>query len=241
MTCARRRPVVVAERNVTPMGDTHMTRQNGKAPRAPKTNTRAVEAAPKKASAKPAAKKASAKPRAASTAVDTTVSAALASPQPTHGTTQHLLVVRGGHVVSLVLDGGPGLVPWTGPLDARLPLFVTWLMDAPGLARPDVQLQSVTLHARVGGVDLPTVLMSDDERHQGELVRLPTRLELPADAAGELEYWFEVVTTSGETLWHSNFGRNFRLPLASGAAAVEQLSAMLDSATELAAPASLRS
>jgi hypothetical protein len=213
----------------------HMPRENGKAPRAPKTSTRAVQSEPKKAKAP--AKKAAAKPRTAARKV----SAALSSPQPTHGTAQHLLVARGGHVISLVLDGGPGVVPWTGPLDARLPLFVTWLMDAPGLARPDVQLSAVTLHARVGGVDLPTVLMSDDERHQGELVRLPTRLELPADASGELEYWFEVLTTSGETLWHSNYGRNFRLPLASGAEAVEQLSAMLDSANELAAPAALRS
>jgi len=215
-----------------------MPRETGKAPRAPKATTESKGAAKK--AVKPA-KKAAAKP-AARAAEGASSTPALPPVQAgMHGTAQQLLVARGGHVLSLVLDGGQGLIPWSGPLDARLPLFVTWLMDATALARPEAQLASVTLHARVGDVELPPVLLTDDARHQGELVRLPTRLELPADAAGELEYWFEVVTTAGETLWHSNWGRNFRLPLASGAAAVAQLSAMLDSAGELSAQPALRS
>lgn len=226
---------------------------NEKAPK--KATAKRAPAKTTKSAAKPTAKTASAKkapakaapavnllPRTESTEVAQAVDAALA-PRPvevTHGTTQHVLVSRGGTTVSLVLDGGPGLVPWSGALDARLPLFVTWLMDAPGLARPDVQLKAVTLHARIGELELAPVLVSDDRLHEGELVRLPTRVELPAGATGELEYWFEVETSSGETLWHSNYGRNFRLTL-QGDEAVEPLSAMLDATGGLANPADLRS
>lgn len=231
-----------------------MTRENQKTAKATRATKRAAPKAAKPAVKKTAAKKTAKTsattpavevnllPRAAATEVHAAVDAALAprALETTHGTTQHVLVSRGGTVVSLVLDGGPGLVPWSGPLDARLPLFVTWLMDAPGLARPDVQLKAVTMHARLGDVTLTPVLVSDDRSHEGELVRLPTRVELPADAAGELEYWFEVETTSGETLWHSNYGRNFRLSLASGREAVEQLSAMLDAAGPRSSPADLR-
>jgi hypothetical protein len=131
-------------------------------------------------------------------------------------------------------------VPWTRPLDARLPVFVTWLVDAQGLGRPDVQLKAVTMHARIGELELPPVLLSEERTHEGELVRLPTRLELPTDVAGELEYWFEVETTSGETLWHSNFGWNFRLPLGSSDEGVEPLSAMMDPPGHLSANTDLR-
>lgn len=227
-----------------------MARQNGKkTEKAEKSDaTPAVKAAaPKKAAAPrktPARKAAAPKPATPPAEVDFAVSAALA-PEPgrvpdSQGTTQHLLVSRGGHVLSLSLDGGPGVVPLSGALDAKLPLFVTWLLDAPGLARPDVVLKAVTLHARLGDTLLPPVLVTDERTFAGELVRLPTRLELPADASGELEYWFEVETTSGETLWHSHFGKNFRLPIASGTRAVEQLSAMLESASALQGPADLR-
>ncbi|GMU60492.1 MAG: hypothetical protein AMXMBFR34_22550 [Myxococcaceae bacterium] len=227
-----------------------MTRDNGKPSRAAKSTTSPARAAPRKAPAKSPRSKSAARSaagaakgapaRPAPGELDAAISSALSPAQPPHGTSQHLVVARGGHLVCLVVDGGPGVVPWTGGLDARLPLFLTWLMDAPGLARPDVQLEAVTLHARVGGVELTPVQLSDDERFQGELVRLPTRVELPAGAAGDFEYWFEVRTTSGETLWHSNFGRNFRLPFASSQSASLQLSAMLDASAGLGTPVDLR-
>lgn len=202
-------------------------------------------ASTKKATAKalaPAAPAVNLLPRAESTEVAEAVDAALAprAVTSTHGTTQHIVVARGGTMVSLLLDGGPGLVPWSGALDTRLPLFVTWLMDAPALARPDVQLKAVTLHSRIGELTLAPVLVSDDRLHEGELVRLPTRVELPVGATGELEYWFEVETATGETLWHSNYGRNFRLPLL-GSETVEPLTAMLDAAGALKPSADLRS
>ncbi|MEW5738755.1 MAG: hypothetical protein AB1938_07500 [Myxococcota bacterium] len=224
-----------------------MARDNGKTPRAPKSTptTKAAKPAPKKAkaplkAARPASVAKSHPARPAPGELDAAISSALATTSPAHGTSQHLLVARGGHVLSLVVDGGPGVIPWTGAVDPRLPLFVTWLMDAPALARPDVQLESVTLHARVGGVELPPVVVSDEERYGDELVRLPTRLELPLEATGDLEYWFEVLTTAGETLWHSNFGRNFRLPLAQASSAPQELSAMLDATAQLGAPVDLR-
>lgn len=225
---------------------------NEKAPKKPaskRTLAKPAAKATKTAATKKAAAKAVAAapavnllPRAESTEVAEAVDAALAprAVTSTHGTTQHIVVARGGTMVSLVLDGGPGLVPWSGALDTRLPLFVTWLMDAPALARPDVQLKAVTLHTRIGELELTPVLVSDDRLHEGELVRLPTRVELPVGATGELEYWFEVETASGETLWHSNYGRNFRLPLR-GSETVEPLTAVLDAAGALKPSADLRS
>jgi len=81
----------------------------------------------------------------------------------------------------------------------------------------------VRLHASVGDVELPSVVLSSDQFHGGELIRHPAPLIFPADASGQLAYWFEIETTTGETLWHSNWGTNFYMPILPGVHAAQAL------------------
>jgi hypothetical protein len=68
------------------------------------------------------------------------------------------------------------------------------------------------MHWRVAGGPVQSRVLVDGsrDRQTGELVRLPGRIDLGADARGEIEMWFEQETTDGRTLWDSAFGQNYR-------------------------------
>lgn len=125
-----------------------------------------------------------------------------------------LFVRRAVHHLAASLEGGAISIPAGRQLRAGTPLIVTYFTDAAALNRPDLELQQVTMHWRVGGEDQPNVLVAKRAGRVGVLERLPTTLLVPAGATGELEYWFELQSVSGETLWDSNYGDNFRLSLA---------------------------
>jgi len=72
-------------------------------------------------------------------------------------------------------------------------------------------VSTITFHARLDGTSLaPSIIARRDG--SGRLVRAPARLELPMSCK-QLEYWFELETDTGETLWDSNWGHNHWLDL----------------------------
>lgn len=187
-----------------------MNKPNAKAPRAGKTEaTKKPTAAPKRA---PAGKKKA-----------TTASGAPAVES------YALFVGRNMHYVGAVLSGGRGLAPCSY-VEAGKPVVVTYFQGPAGLGRPDLTLRAAKLHARVNGEEVAPLLLTGELDVGGELCRIPTAFTVPADARGELEYWFEL-ETSGETLWDSNFGGNFRLQVGAegvaGAVAVRPLASLL--------------
>jgi Family of unknown function (DUF6209) len=68
-------------------------------------------------------------------------------------------------------------------------------------------VKELRLHARVGGVLQPP--LSIDPRSQPKSFAL----QLPPDANGELEFWFEGITASGASVWDSLDAQNFHLPI----------------------------
>lgn len=71
---------------------------------------------------------------------------------------------------------------------------------------------SVDMFYRVGGSnEVKTAKIADGSRdmRSGQLLYMPAKLDIPAQAKGDLEYWFRMKTTDGRELWDSDFGKNF--------------------------------
>lgn len=100
--------------------------------------------------------------------------------------------------LSLMLDGAaiPGV-------EAGKPIVVSYSREPEDMGRPDVKFRSVKMHYRVDGQQMPPVEVAGPRGH------VPTTIEVPPAAKGELEYWFEIDTESGEKLWDSDFGKNY--------------------------------
>lgn len=164
------------------------------------TTRKKTTATPKK-SVKRAAKKAASKP----------------APRPAFS-------LQVGHSFSLLTQKvAGGVVTAQPPVAAGGTLEVWYWKEPQQLARPDSQFTSVKLHSRIDGEDQP-VLELGHAGDAGQFIRTGATLDLPASAR-HLEYWFELTTSSNETLWDSNWGKNYWLDAssASGALAVEVL------------------
>ncbi len=85
------------------------------------------------------------------------------------------------------------------------------------LQSPTRQPTRVQLHTRVDGANETTLELARLDAH-GRLVRQPGVLQL-SPTAKLLEYWFEIDTASGDTLWDSNWGHNHWLELGASAEA----------------------
>lgn len=95
---------------------------------------------------------------------------------------------------------------------------VRYWKDPSHPAQPNAVLSRITLHARIDGAPVPSMVVA--QRSDGLLLRGAPTLTLP-ETAKLLEYWFELVTDSGETMWDSNWGNNHWLELAPAHAANE--------------------
>jgi hypothetical protein len=105
-----------------------------------------------------------------------------------------------------------GAVTAQEPLEAGTRLEVSYWKEPQQLSLTDTQFVALKLHARLDGVELKGLELGHTDA-AGRFVRTPARVELPATAQ-QLEYWFEISTSSGQTLWDSNWGNNYRLSLA---------------------------
>ncbi|MBI3180993.1 MAG: hypothetical protein HYZ28_02485 [Myxococcales bacterium] len=112
---------------------------------------------------------------------------------------------------SASLEGVAAAVPAPHGVEAGKPLVVSYFQEPSHLGRPDAKLTSVKMHYRIDGRDYPPLEVVGRGRYSAEPVRLTKQIDIPADAKGELEYWFECATDRGETLWDSKFGENYRL------------------------------
>lgn len=101
------------------------------------------------------------------------------------------------------------------PLEAGTRLEVSYWKEPQQLSLTDTQFIAVKLHARLDGVEREALALGHTDA-AGRFVRTPARVEVPAKAQ-QLEYWFEISTSSGQTLWDSNWGNNYRLSFAAPA------------------------
>lgn len=91
------------------------------------------------------------------------------------------------------------------------PFEVSYLRTAADLYQPG-EIDRVELYYRINRGEVLALLLADGQRDPstGALVREVGRIDIPAEARGELEYWFRLITTDGRVLWDSDFGRNHR-------------------------------
>lgn len=68
-------------------------------------------------------------------------------------------------------------------------------------------VKELRLHVRAGGVMQPPQSIDPRTQHRS------FKLQVPADAKGELEFWFEGITESGASVWDSLDAQNFHLPI----------------------------
>lgn len=78
------------------------------------------------------------------------------------------------------------------------------------------EISKIRAHYRVDGGAVKTKLIADGthDLHTAQLQRIPAKLTVPNSASGEVEYWFEIETKDGRRLYDSDFGANYRVPIA---------------------------
>ena len=96
--------------------------------------------------------------------------------------------------------------------EAGKPFEVGYFRSAADLGHAG-DLDQIRLHYRIDGGDIQTETLADGSRdlRNGELLRSRASIDVPATARGEIEYWFELCTKDGETLWDSEGGKNYRV------------------------------
>jgi hypothetical protein len=126
------------------------------------------------------------------------------------------------------VDGGAVVVH--APVGAESTLKVAYWKEPQHLERHGVTFVSVKLHARIdGGQEL---IQEVGRETAGRFIRTPAAIELGADAK-HLEYWFEVLTSAGETLWDSTWANNYWLAVAPPAV-VGPVEVLYDAASQMA-------
>lgn len=98
-------------------------------------------------------------------------------------------------------------------IPAGATLAVSYWKDPTHPQYADAKVTRITMHARLDGETLPSLIVA--QQSEGPLLRLAPRLVLP-ETAKLLEYWFELETDAGHTLWDSNWGNNHWLELSNG-------------------------
>ena len=96
-------------------------------------------------------------------------------------------------------------------IPAGATLEVSYWKDPTHPQHADAKLTRITMHARLDGETLPSLVVALRSEN-GPLLRLAPALKLP-ETSKLLEYWFELETDAGHTLWDSNWGNNHWLEL----------------------------
>lgn len=104
-------------------------------------------------------------------------------------------------------------------IPAGATLEVSYWKDPTHPQHADAKLTRITMHARLDGETLPSLVVALRSEN-GPLLRLAPALNLP-ETAKLLEYWFELETDAGHTLWDSNWGNNHWLELTNAMATAE--------------------
>jgi hypothetical protein len=162
---------------------------------------------PKKAATK---KVAVAKPAPKTSAPRASAPRPSAPKAPSKAATREVFQLQVGNTFTLLteqVDGGAVLV--AEPVRAASQLQVTYWKEPRQLSLSDSQFVAVKLHARVDGGDEQVRELGRVDDF-GRFVRSTGTLELPAGAQ-RVEYWFEISTSSDETLWDSDWGNNYWL------------------------------
>ncbi|MER2560171.1 MAG: hypothetical protein ABTQ32_05590 [Myxococcaceae bacterium] len=104
-------------------------------------------------------------------------------------------------------------------IPAGATLEVSYWKDPTHPQHAEAKLTRITMHARLDGETLPSLVVAQRSEN-GPLLRLAPALNLP-ETAKLLEYWFELETDAGHTLWDSNWGNNHWLELTNSMAQAE--------------------
>lgn len=134
-------------------------------------------------------------------------------------TTENLYALNLGTGFSLLTQKVNGGQVTATRIPAGATLEVSYWKDPAHPQHADAKLTRITMHARLDGATLPSLVVAL-RTGSGPLLRLAPALNLP-ETAKLLEYWFELETDAGHTLWDSNWGNNHWLELTNPMAAVE--------------------
>lgn len=102
----------------------------------------------------------------------------------------------------------------TGAVAGR-PLVINYQRNRGTIGAHDESLSTLTFHSRIDGVPQPPQQVTCDPGRTDAYGSKFT-LDIPADAKGEVEYWFEAKTESGKTLWDSKAGANYKVDVIPG-------------------------
>lgn len=124
-----------------------------------------------------------------------------------------------GQGFQLLTEQVAGGVTTAARVPAGAMLQVSYWKEPSHPQHPNAKLTRITMHARLDGETLPSLVVAQRDEAD-RLLRLAPALVLP-EAARLLEYWFELETDANETLWDSNWGNNHWLELTGTATAPE--------------------
>ncbi|MBM4778000.1 MAG: hypothetical protein GQE15_09880 [Archangiaceae bacterium] len=126
-------------------------------------------------------------------------------------TPEHLYALNLGTGFTLLTQKLAGGQVTATRIPAGATLEVSYWKDPTHPQHADAKLTRITMHARLDGETLPSLVVAARSEN-GPLLRLAPALNLP-ETAKLLEYWFELETDAGHTLWDSNWGNNHWLEL----------------------------
>lgn len=139
-------------------------------------------------------------------------------------TPEHLYALNLGTGFTLLTQKLAGGQVTATRIPAGATLEVSYWKDPTHPQHADAKVTRITMHARLDGETLPSLVLAL-RAENGPLLRLAPALNLP-ETAKLLEYWFELETDAGHTLWDSNWGNNHWLelvnPMAHGEASAAQ-------------------
>lgn len=118
-------------------------------------------------------------------------------------------------------NAGAGWPQLLGMAEAGKPYVVTYSKELADLGQQG-ELKKITLHYRIDGGPVKKKAIADGSRdlQSGALLRIPAKVDIPATARGEIEYWFVLETKNGQKHYDSDYGKNFHADIAPAGGAV---------------------
>lgn len=93
--------------------------------------------------------------------------------------------------------------------EAGKPLFIDYGRSLENIGLQGT-LKKVEMFYRIDGGPVQSATLAEGESARAPGLRSAHRIDVPAGAKGEVEYWFKLTGEDGKTHWDSKFGQNYR-------------------------------